>query len=139
MNEEVVRWRESKGVFRNKFLFAAWNIGSAFGAAWLVKGCEYWDEMALCDVEKVKMAACVVGRMRDCVLESLWVFLCLVERRALVSIKVAQWWNGSLACRERDYASDRHSKFWGDIKLSLCEACWLHLIYIQLGFLVRNP
>ncbi len=29
---------------RIRFLFAAWNIGFAFGAARLVKGCEYWDE-----------------------------------------------------------------------------------------------
>ena len=47
--------------------------------------------------------------------------------------------NWELACRERGYASDRHSQFWGDRKLCLCEACWMHLIYIQLGFLVRNP
>ena len=39
----------------------------AFGAARLVKGCEYWDEIELWDVEKVEMAACVVGRVRDCV------------------------------------------------------------------------
>ena len=31
-----IRWRRSKGVFRNKFYFAAWNIGFAFGAARLV-------------------------------------------------------------------------------------------------------
>ena len=51
----------------NRFLFAAWNIGFAFGAARLVKGCEYWDEIELWKVEKVEMAACVVGRVRDCV------------------------------------------------------------------------
>ena len=52
-----------------------------------------------------------------------------------------KWPRGKMGarCRERDYASDRHSQFWGDIKLCLCEACWMHLIYIQLGFLVRNP
>ena len=31
----------------NRFLFAAWNIGFAFDAARLVKGCEYLDEIAL--------------------------------------------------------------------------------------------
>ena len=46
--------------FWNKFYFAAWNIGFAFGAARLVKGCEYFDEIELWDVEKVEMAACVV-------------------------------------------------------------------------------
>ena len=57
-----------------------------------MKGCEYLDEIELWDVEKVEMAAYVVGRVRDCVLESPWVFVRLVERRALVSIKVAQKW-----------------------------------------------
>ena len=52
----------------NRFLFAVWNIGFAFGAARLVKGCEYWDEIKLWDVEEVEMAACVVGLVRDCVL-----------------------------------------------------------------------
>ena len=52
---------------RIRFLFAAWNIGFAFGAARLVKGCEYCDEIELWDVEKVEMAAGVVGRVRDCV------------------------------------------------------------------------
>ena len=51
----------------NRFLFTAWNIGFAFGAASLVKGCEYWDEIELWEVERVEMAACVVGRKRDCV------------------------------------------------------------------------
>ncbi len=36
-----VRWRRSKYIFMNRFLFAAWNIGFAFGAARLAKGCEY--------------------------------------------------------------------------------------------------
>ena len=36
-DDEQVRWRESKCVFMNRFLFAAWNIGFAFGAARLVK------------------------------------------------------------------------------------------------------
>ena len=31
----------------NKFYFAAWNIGFAFGAARFVKGCEYLDEIEL--------------------------------------------------------------------------------------------
>ena len=39
----------------------------AFGTARLVKGCEYWGEIELWDVEMVEMAACVVGRVRDCV------------------------------------------------------------------------
>ena len=52
-----------------------------------------------------------------------------------------KWSRGKMGarCRERDYASDRHSQFWGDIKLCLCEVCWMHLIYIQLWFLARNP
>ena len=50
-----------------RFLFAAWDIGFAFGAARLVKGCEYLDEIELWEVEKVEMAACVVRRVRDCV------------------------------------------------------------------------
>ena len=45
-------------------------MGFAFGAARLVKGCEYLDEIELWDVGKVEMAACVVGRVRDCALES---------------------------------------------------------------------
>ena len=57
------------------------------------------------------------------------------------ALSTLKWFRGKMGarCRERDYASDRHSQFWGDIKLSLCEACWMHLIYIQLGFLARNP
>ena len=47
MEDEEVRWRRSKGVFKNRFLFAAWNIGFAFGAARLVEGCEYCDEIEL--------------------------------------------------------------------------------------------
>ena len=39
----------------------------AFGAARLVKSCEYWGEIELWEVEMVEMAACVVGRVRDCV------------------------------------------------------------------------
>ena len=35
--EEEVRWQRSKSFFRNRFLFAAWNIGFAFGAARLVE------------------------------------------------------------------------------------------------------
>ena len=69
------------------------------------KGCEYWGEIELREIEKVEMAACVVGRARDCVRCSLAktmlqleelnfgvtvVFVRLVERRELVSIKVAQ-------------------------------------------------
>ena len=38
----------------------------AFGAARLVKGCEYWGEIELW-VMMVEMAARVVGRVRDCV------------------------------------------------------------------------
>ena len=36
-----------------------------------------------------------------------------------------KWPRGKMGarCRERDYASDRHSQFWGDIKLCLCKAC----------------
>ena len=37
MEEEEVRWRRSKGVFGIRFLFAAWNIGFAFGAARFVQ------------------------------------------------------------------------------------------------------
>ena len=36
-----------------------------------------------------------------------------------------KWPKGKMGarCRERGYALDRHSQFWGDIKLCLCEAC----------------
>ena len=33
------------------------------------RGYAYWDEIELWDVEKVEMAACVVGRVMDCALE----------------------------------------------------------------------
>ena len=42
-----IRCQRSKYIFMNMFLFAAWNIGFAFGAARLVKGCEYRDEISL--------------------------------------------------------------------------------------------
>ena len=40
-NDEEVRWRELKCVFVNRFLFAAWNFGFAFGAARLVESYAY--------------------------------------------------------------------------------------------------
>ena len=57
-----------KGVFRNRFLFTAWNIGFAFGAA-KTRGKVVSIEMKWRyeEVEKVEMAACAVGRARDCV------------------------------------------------------------------------
>ena len=60
--------------------------------------------------------------MADCVLESPW-FLSVWWRG--VRWSPLKWPRGELRarCRERDYASDRHSQFWGDIKLCLCEAC----------------
>ena len=43
-----IRCRRSKYIFMNRFLFAAWDIGFAFGAASLVaRGCEYGDEIEL--------------------------------------------------------------------------------------------
>ena len=44
-----------------------------------------------------------------------------------------------LVCRERSYARIDIANFWGDTKLGLSEACCMFLIYVQLGFLVRNP
>ena len=44
-----------------------------------------------------------------------------------------------LVCRERSYARIDIANFWGDTKLGLCEACCMFLIYVQLGFLVKNP
>ena len=51
------------------------------------------------------------------------VFIRLVERRVLSPLK---WPRGDLraSVSKRGYASDRHSQFWGDIKLCLCEACY---------------
>ena len=79
---------------RNMFLWIGFYLqhgisGFAFGAARLVVSIE----MKL-NYEKVEMAACVVGRVRDWTLESLCSFLSgnLGRRRALVSIKVAQRW-----------------------------------------------
>ena len=101
----------------------------------------YWDEIELWEVEMAVMAACVVGRVRDCV-------FCIFDERhvAVVGIELwmSQWVSRLVFGESRRYLyaglrSDRHSQFWGDIKLCLCEACWMHLIYIQLGFLVRNP
>ena len=37
MVEDEVRWRRSKGVFRNRFLFVTWNYGFRFCAARLVE------------------------------------------------------------------------------------------------------
>ena len=75
------------------------------------------------------MAACVVGRVRDCVM-SHCVVLCLVfgGESAL-----------SPCGRERSYAQIDIANFWGDTKLGLYEACCMFLIYVQLGFLVGNP
>ena len=61
MVEDEVRWRESKYIFMNRFLFAAWNIRFCFCAARLVEFrlVSVGDEIELRGVE---MAACVVGR-----------------------------------------------------------------------------
>ena len=95
------------------------------------------------------------GRVRDCV-------FCIFDERhvAVVGIKLwmspwvsclvfggeyalypLMWTSGELgACVSRaGLRSDRHSQCWGDIKLYPCKACWMRLIYIQLGFLVINP
>ena len=47
---------------RIRFLFAAWNIRFAFGAARLVVSKSKETKWRF---EKVEMAACVVGRVRD--------------------------------------------------------------------------
>ena len=112
--------------------------------------------------EKFEIAACVVGRARDCVRRSLAKVLFAVEgnkfcshrefcvsggceeRRVCLLLKLPR---GELRarCRERKKAAHRHSQFWGDIKLFLCVENWMYLIHIQLGFLglkdidARNP
>ena len=45
----------------------------------------------------------------------------------------------SPCCRERGYARIDIVNFWGDMKWCLWKACCMFLIYVQLGFLVRNP
>ena len=50
-------------IFMNRFLFAAWNIGFAFGAARLVERlCLIETKLSY---EKVEIVACVVGRVKD--------------------------------------------------------------------------
>ena len=45
----------------------------------------------------------------------------------------------SFVCRERSDARIDIVNFWGDKKWCLWKACWMFLIYVQLGFLVKNP
>ena len=45
----------------------------------------------------------------------------------------------SFVCRERSDARIDRVNFWGDKKWCLWKACWMFLIYVQLGFLVKNP
>ena len=71
-------------------------------------------------VEKVEKAACVVGRVRDCVLKSTW-FLSIWWRN--VHWSPLKWPRGETSVPRAGLRSDRHSQFWGDIKLCLCEAC----------------
>ena len=106
-------------------------------------------------MRKLRKAARVVGRARDCVRRSLAKamlpleemnygvtvsFVCLVFRESVSCLHYSgpevNWELGveSLIVRRIDIA-----KFGGDIKLCLCVACWNYLIYIQLGFLARNP
>ena len=87
----------------------------------------------------VEMAACVVGRVRDCVRWiltkdiiavvgiELWMSPCsfvsgIWEEYALSPLR---WTRGELraSVSRAGLRSDRHSQFWGDIKLCLCEAC----------------
>ena len=44
-----------------------------------------------------------------------------------------------LVCRERSYARIDIAIFGGDMKWCLWKACGMFLIYVQLGFLVKNP
>ena len=71
----------------------------------------------------VEMAVCVVGRVRDCALESPW-FLSVWWREG-VRWSPLKWPRGELrvSVSRAGLRSDRHSQFWGDIKLCLCEAC----------------
>ena len=68
------------------------------------------------------MAACVVGRVRDCVLVSPG-FLSVWWRG--VRWSPLQWPRGELraSVSRAGLRSYRHSQFLGDIKLFLCEAC----------------
>ena len=45
----------------------------------------------------------------------------------------------SFVCRERSDARIDIVNFWGDKKWYLWKACWMFLIYVPLGFLVKNP
>ena len=45
----------------------------------------------------------------------------------------------SFVCRERSDARIDIVNFWGDKKWCLWKACWMFLIYVPLGFLVKNP
>ena len=59
---------DSQNVFLGIGFICSMGYWVCFSAASLVAiGCEYGDEMDLWEVEKVEMAACVVGRVRDCV------------------------------------------------------------------------
>ena len=138
----------------NRFLFAAWNMGFAFGAARLVKGCEYLDKIDLWKLRRLRWQ-CVSSDVWEIVFVAFWRKTCCSCRNWTLDITMSfmsgiweeyvlsplKWPRGKMGARyqERDYASDRQSQFWGDIMLCLCEACWMHLIYIQLGFLARNP
>ena len=62
----------------------------------------------------------------------------ILGRVGVISINVDQRWKVKLVSRA-ELRSDRHSQFWGYMKWCLWKACWMHLIHIQLGFLVRNP
>ena len=77
----------------------------------------------------------VSSDVRDCVLESPW-FLSVWWRG--VRWSPLKWPSGELRAivSRAGLRSDRHRQFWDDIKFCLCEACWMHLIYIQLGFIV---
>ena len=71
----------------------------------------------------VEISAYVVGRVRDCVLESPW-FLSVWWREG-VRWSPLKWPRDELRANvsRAGLRSDRHSQFWGDIKLCLCEAC----------------
>ena len=145
--------RRLKYIFMNRFLFAAWNIRFAFGAARLVVSKSEETKWRFEKLRRLRWQR-VSSDVWEIVFVAFWrktccscrnlnfrvtmVFVRLGERRALSPLRWPRSEMGA-RCRERDYASDWHSKFWGDIKLCLCETCWMHLIYIQLGFLARNP
>ncbi len=78
------KYGESRNVFKEGFYLQHGILGLLLVLQDSWRGYAYWDEIELWEVEKVEMAACVVGRVRDCV--------CWILTKDIVAVVGIELW-----------------------------------------------